>query len=162
MNEKNKEIAVKIIMIIIVYFLFAKPILKIFGKGKGAKNYEDEIKNSLSPFLPNLWKRKYYILGMPANGKQIVSLEQYERLVKAQELIVDSFGFFTDDEEQFFRGLQLCKNQSEVSLMAEIMQLKNNKALLQLMRSGKGGLPNNGLSDGEINSAIDFVKNLPL
>jgi hypothetical protein len=157
--EKNK-IIINAVMILAIYFLFAKPILKFFRK-PGKESYQAEANDPQSPLNGNFWQRYFYIVGMTANGRRLLSLGTYTKCRDAAKKIFDSFGYINDDETQFFGALNSLSSKSEVSLAASILEQKYNTSLLSLMNYGKGTLPQNGLSDGEINTAINFVNNLP-
>lgn len=157
----KKALLRNLILIAAIYFLFAKPVLNFFRK-KGDEKYNDESDNPLSPLLPNLWQKYFYIYPMPASGRRMITLANYTRLKDAAKSLYSSFGYLTDDETKFFASLNKCKTQAEVSLLAAILQETENVSLLSLMKYGKGALPNNGLSDKEMANAISFVKNLPI
>jgi hypothetical protein len=157
--EKNK-LVINAVMIAAIYLLFARPILKIF-KRPGNQNYLEESSNPNSAFAGNFWMKYFYIAGMTPGGKRLLPLIIYERCANAAKKIDDAFSTFSDDEKQFFAALNTLKTKVEVSLTAAILEQKYNVTLLSLMQYGRGRLPQNGLSDNELNIATNYVRNLP-
>lgn len=150
------KIALAIVIVIAAYII----LHKIFGKSKGDKVYIAEAENPNSPFNISYWRNFYYQGGSPANGRKPITQAMINRLTDAGDNCYNAFGYLSDDEARFYAGLKKCQSKAEVSYMAYIISTKHNTGLLERMKSGAGIMPENGFNDTEMQTAVNYVKNL--
>jgi len=159
----NKKIIVYAVIFIAIYFLVIKKIFNFLGltKGEGTRKYDDAVASGNSPFNSSYWRNYLYSGNTPSNGRRPITQTLIDRMKKSAKEVYNSFGTFTDDEGRFMKALAMCKSKAEVSLMSFYFEQAHSDTLLSKMKYGAGSLPENGLSEGELNNAFNFVNSLP-
>lgn len=143
--------------IVLIYFLFGKPILNKLGITKSEIERKiDELNSSnpnLNPFSPLY--RKQFTSGVI----QLIKQAQVQKLVKQ---IYDSLGNFSgDDEAAVIDAFKQLRYKTQVSYLAEVFSKTYNKDLLQYLVN-PAFYAYSGLSDDELKIIIDYVDKLPV
>lgn len=155
MSESQKDIAYKIILVLVIYFLLARPILQKLGvlKDKSQRVIEEQqnLPQKQNPFNPNFYK-------FAPVGSKIITRQTANNLAKN---LYDSFGYFYDDEAGITAVFSSLRTQSQVSFLADVFSQIYKEDILEFMKRGKGLMPEAGLSDSELSTIIDKVNRLP-
>jgi len=164
LNKQNENILFKVALFGAAYFLFAKPILNFLGitKGKGRQLADQYGSAVLSAFNPALYQKYYYWYNEKANNRKLITVDMTTRITKSAQNLWAAMGYFTDNEDQAFAAFKNLRSQCEVSILAGLLLSAKGKDLLQFLQKGQDILPENGLSDSEIEQIITYVSRLPL
>lgn len=167
-SNDNKNLAFKIGLFIGIYLIFAKPVLNYFGitKGKGVKKLQTNEQNPDSPFKGALWKKYIYVPvslgGTAIKGGKAVNSTVIQNVTQGADIIFNAMGYISDDEGAVKSVFSTLKTKSEVSLLAWFFTEKYKTDFLEYLRTGKDVMPQNGLSDSDLNTLINYVENLPV
>lgn len=164
-SEKSQDLIIKVIVIILLYVIFAKPIFNKLGitKSNADRIRDREIEKEDSPFKMSYWK-KYFKSNPPVSGggNRTVSTAEEKRLKGVAFNIYTAFGLLTDDEAKVVGAFYSLKTKSAVSMVAlYFYQLTKGKDLLTYLGKGQDTLPQNGLSDDDLSIIINYVNKLP-
>jgi hypothetical protein len=155
MSESQKDIAYKIVLVLVIYFLIARPILQKLGilkdKSQRVIDEQAQLPQKQNPFSPNFYK-------FAPVGSKLITRQTAENLAKR---LYDSFGYFSDDEAGIYSVFSTLRTQSQVSFLADVFSQVYKEDLLEFMKRGKGLMYQAGLSDAELSSVIDKVNRLP-
>ena len=155
MSESQKDIAYKIALVLVIYFLIARPVLQKLGilKDKSQRVIEEQqnLPQRENPFSPNFYR-------FAPTGSKLITRQTAENLAKR---LYDSFGYFYDDEAGITSVFSALRTQSQVSFLAEVFSQVYKQDILEFMKRGKGLMPEAGLSDSELSTIIDKVSRLP-
>lgn len=160
MNEKTKY---QILIFALLYFLVARPVLIKLGvvKSKIAKDIENEIQSNSSPFNNDYWRKFYASGNTSANGRKPLTKTMIDKAKINANILYNAFGYFLDNEDIITNVFKVCKNKSEVSLLAFYFEKEWGKNILVYLKNGKDLSPQNGLNDSEIAKIFNYVKALP-
>lgn len=160
-SEKSTDLIIKLSLIVVAYFLFAKPILNFLGITKSGKDRQrqKELENPDSPFKITYWQKFNPNAYSPAGVK--LTQQRKKELLQVAMQIYNAFGYFYDEEAEVAAAFYRLKTKAEVSIVAFIFQDNYKKDLLSYLGDGKGYMPQNGLSDYDISIIINYVNKLP-
>jgi len=166
-SDKTQDLFFKLLLFVVAYLIFAKPVLNYLGitKSKGDRILEREDSDPDSPFKTTYWQ-KYLFLpaqlgGRAISGGKMITADVADRCVKAAKNIFEAMGFFTDDEAKITAAFASLKSQAEVSLCSWYFAKNTNIDLLKYLQSGQDVMPQNGLGDYDVLTIIKFAKSLP-
>lgn len=147
----------------ILGLILVNKVLVAFGlaKGQGTQMYETEVSDANSAFNTAYWRNFYYSGGTQPNGRKPITTALINRAKQAAKTMVNAFGYVTDDEDEVIQAIQLCGTKAIVSLMAFYIANDYKTSLLGLLKYGKNVMPENGLSESELQNIITMVKRLP-
>lgn len=138
----------------IIGFSLIKKILESLGiwNSQDTKDLDNASTNPDSWWNPNFWKTK------PSNIPFTNPItETTGRELAAQ--VYNSFGPFNDDEERAISVFKLLPSQAAGSFLSEIFANQYGQDMLTFLRGGPW--PQDRLSDSDVNTINNFVKNLP-
>lgn len=155
LTDKQTDILFKIALVIIIYFLFARPLLQKLGIAKDKTDRlidgQQNLNNNENAFSPIFYKYA------PA-GSLLLTRARAEQL--ANELF-DALGYWYDDEAKVMGVFRSLKTKSQVSILADVFNQLHKTDILEFMRKGKGVMWEAGLNDNELAQVINYVNNLP-
>lgn len=162
-NNIDSNLLLKGAFCIAVYIFFIGPLMVKLGlkKGKTDRAIEQENSDNNSAFNANFWRSFYYSSGTAQNGRKPLTTTLFNRMKALAKTVYNCFSALGDNEAAFFSALKTCQTQADVSLLSQMLLTEYKVNLLELMKNGRGSLPNAGLSDSELQQAIDYVRNLP-
>lgn len=168
LNSSSQNLLFKVVLIVIVYLIFGKPILNKLGitKSKSDRIRAEEEQDNNSPFKTALWRKYLFISpalgGVPFPGGKQITAEAANRCIKSAQQIFEGFGYMTDDEAKIKGAFNMIKTQAECSLMSWYFLDKYSVDLLDYLANGKDVMPQNGLGDYDVLKIISQIKSLPL
>lgn len=162
LSEKQTDILFKVIVIAAIYFVLAKPVFNFLGitKSRGDRLKKKVESNPDSPFHTTFWQ-KFNPSKYSPNGSKITTARKKELLSYAKK-IRHAMGFWVDTEPDIVYAFHSCKTQVEVSIMSYLFNQEYKKDLFSFLVEGLGYMPQNGLSDYDMQVLIDYVNSLPV
>lgn len=167
-NDKSQTYIVLAIIIFAFYYLVIKPASKgitdVIGITDSAdtKAVEKEVQNIKSPFSESLWRNYFYKAPATPNGRQKLSGVFQLAAPKMVRDLKKCFGILSDNEKAVFVFFARFKTQCEISFFAACFNEIMKKDLLSFLREGFNALPQNGISDANVNKIIKAANKLPL
>lgn len=161
MTKEQENFLFKAGFFAIVYFAVVRPLFTTLGIQKTVEQKETikEIKQvetappNENPWDPNFWRQ--FPNPLIFNGQTTQSLIDDLWNCSAPNWL------YQDNESCIYSVFSKCKTQSQVSWLALNFQEKYRNNLFKFLQTGRIGAPWAGLSDSEIKSLIDSVKNKP-
>ena len=167
-NDKSQTYIVLAIIIFAFYYLVIKPagkgITDTLGITESAdtKAVEKEVQKKGSPFNISLWRNYFYKAPAEPNGRQKLSGVFQLAAPKMVADLKKCFGILSDNEKAIFVFFARFKTQCEISFFSYIFNDVMKKDLISFLREGFNFLPENGLSDADVNKIIKSANKLPL
>lgn len=153
-TERNQDLIVKAGIGLLAYLILAKPVLNFLGitKGEGGKKAEAAGKDINSPFNPGLWTRL----------KLAPTADLNKRTAQAISAILFGLGLVSDDETRVIGAFKLMRSKAEVSYLSQQFNKGTGKDLVAYLMYGANALPQNGLSNDELNTIFTYINRLPV
>lgn len=167
-NDKSQTYIVIAIIFFAAYYLIIKPAKKVFTDSLGITDSEDkkaiekEVQTPLSPLNTLLWRRFFYQTPAQPNGRQKIPGTFQLSMPKMVKDLKKCFGILEDNENAVFSFFARFQTQSEVSYFATAFKEIYKKDLFTFLRTGFDFVPQNGLSDGDVNKIIKAMNKLKL
>ena len=161
LTDKQTDIVLKVAIVFILYFVIAKPLFNFLGitKSKGDRLKAKVSSNPNSPFGVNFFKQYDQNKYSPGGAK--ITTARKKQLAAHAHNIKNAMGFWIDDEAVIVSAFHECKNQCEVSIMSALFTQQTDHDLFSFLTDGLGYMPQNGLSDYDMQVLIDYVSSLP-
>lgn len=160
-TEKQTDLMMKFVIFALAYFFVAKPLFNFLGitKSKGDRLKNKVASNPKSAFNITYWQEfdqnKYSPYGSKITTARKKELQGYAKKIR------NAFGFWVDTEPDIVYAFHSCKTQVEVSIMSYLFNQTYKKDMFTMLVEGIGYMPQNGLSDYDIQVLIDYVASLP-
>lgn len=175
MTKENQNILGKALGGLVIYVLFARPLLNLIKEKLGVKDTPEKkqidaiAQDPKSFFSVDFWRDYLYQDGATPNGRKRVDLPTFKRLQDVQQKIFNAMGVFYDDEAAIFGALSNVKTQAELSYTCFLFWSEHKETivnmrsdnLLTYLREGKNVLPENGLNETDILKIINAATKLP-
>jgi len=154
LSERNQNLLITVAIAGGAFLLFVRPLLVKLGlaAGEGARAVNNLQRLPNNPFSPNY----FLALKIKPSASLIAELEKKAKILWA------AFGYFTDDEDAIFAVFKSLRSKAEVSLFSYYFTQYSHVDLLTFLQNGRDVLPENGLSDTEINNILAYVNRLPI
>lgn len=155
LTEQQQNLLFKVILVIAIYFLFARPLFQKLGLAKDKTDKLIENQENQTPkenaFSPNFYK-------YAPVGSLLLKRAQAEQLANQ---LFDALGYWYDDEAKVIGVFRSLKTKSQVSFLSDVFNQLHNVDILEFMRKGKGVMWEAGLNDTELAQVINIVNQLP-
>lgn len=174
LTKENENLIGKLLFIVALYILFAKPLWDKFQIMLGNKDspikkeIEEEALNVVnvkpikaSPFGKDYWRQFYADANSPLNGRERLRGDLYDPAKSKAAQLKKCFGFFSDDDTNFITVFGTIKSKAELSLVCWFLESDLKKPALTFFRTGLDTLPNNGMGETTIKKIISASKKLP-
>lgn len=139
----------------VLAFTFLKQILEKFGIWDSAatKELNQDSTDPGSPWSPYYWRN------LEAKGVQWSYALPWSTAVSYSNEIYDSFGPINDCEECAIAVFKRLRTKANLSFLCEVFSSTYDQDLLTFLRGGSW--PQDRLSDADVNTISQYIKNLP-
>lgn len=166
-NDKSQTYLVLAGIIFAFYYFIILPAKKSLTDTLGLTdsadtlNVQKESIKKLSGFNVDFWRNNFYLPPAPINGRKKISGVFQIACFDYVKDLKKNFGFLSDNENGAISFFGRFKSKSELSFFSMIFEQQMKQPLLNFLRKGTNLLPENGLSDKDVNKIISYVNKLP-
>ena len=165
-NNQSQTYIVLAVIIFSFYYLIIRPAKNSLAESLGLRDNADntavqnEVQKDNSPFATNLWHNFFYMPPAQPNGRAKISGVLQLAVPKMVKDLKKCFGILSDNDRGISQFFSRFKSQCEVSFFAQAFLQIEKRDLLEFLQKGFNFLPENGMSDKDINKLIKIVNNL--